>query len=185
MIYLKLFYEFLKIGMFTFGGAYGAIPLIRECVISNGWMSEGAFADMLALSESTPGPIMVNSATYIGSSQGGIIGSAVATLGVVLPSFIVIILISAVLKKYLKHPVVDSVLSGIKPCVIGVILATGGYMVFSNNFGGSGRIPLDLTALIITAALAALLIIYKAVKKKQFSPILLIVTAAVLGAVLY
>ena len=103
MILLSLFWEFLKIGLFTFGGAYGAIPLIRQCVLTQGWMTEETFANILAVSESTPGPIMVNSATYIGSSQAGILGAAVATLGVVLPSFVVILLISVLFAKLVKH----------------------------------------------------------------------------------
>lgn len=88
MIYLTLFLEFLKIGAFSFGGAYGAIPLIKETVISHGWLNEEMFANIIAVSESTPGPIMVNTATYIGNVQGGILGAALATLGVVLPSWV-------------------------------------------------------------------------------------------------
>ena len=85
MIYLELFMAFLEIGMFSFGGAYGAIPLIRDVVLAHGWLEDEALTYMIAISESTPGPIMVNMATYIGSSQGGILGAFLATLGVVLP----------------------------------------------------------------------------------------------------
>jgi chromate transporter len=106
MIYLDLFLGFLKVGCFAFGGAYGAIPLIRDVVMSYGWLNEEMLTYMIAVSESTPGPIMVNLATYIGSSQAGILGAVVATLAVVLPSFLIILLITALLKSVLKNKLV-------------------------------------------------------------------------------
>ena len=93
MIYLDLFLGFLRVGMFAFGGAYGAIPLIRDVVLSYGWMDDATLSYMIAVSESTPGPIMVNLATYIGSNQAGFLGAVLATLAVVLPSFLVILLV--------------------------------------------------------------------------------------------
>lgn len=97
-----LFLTFLKIGAFTFGGGYGMVSLVRETVISNGWLTESEFLNFIAVSESTPGPLAVNMATFIGSTQGGILGSFLATLGVVLPSFVIILLIAAVLKNLMK-----------------------------------------------------------------------------------
>ena len=94
MIYLKLFYEFFKIGLFTFGGGYAMIPLVRDTAINSGWLLADEFSSLIAVCESTPGPVAINMATYIGSLQGGILGSACATLGVVLPSFIIILLIA-------------------------------------------------------------------------------------------
>ena len=88
MMYLKLFWEFFKVSCFTFGGAYGAIPLIRDMVLGNGWITDERLSYMIAVSESTPGPIIINLATYVGNEQGGFSGSLIATLGVVLPSFI-------------------------------------------------------------------------------------------------
>ena len=96
MIYLELFLGFLEVGCFSFGGAYGAIPLIRDVVLSYGWLSEEMLTYMIAVSESTPGPIMVNLATYVGSSQAGLLGSLAATIAVVLPAFVIILLITAV-----------------------------------------------------------------------------------------
>ena len=125
MIYWSLFLGFLQIGCFSFGGAYGAIPLIRDLVLSRGWLEEDALAYMIAVSESTPGPIMVNLATYIGSSQAGFPGAVIATLAVVLPSFLIILLITAVLKTALKNKYLQAVLQGLKPCVIGIVLAAG------------------------------------------------------------
>ncbi len=179
MIYLKLLWEFFKIGLFTFGGGYGAIPLIRECVERNGWMDEEMLSNMLAISESTPGPIMVNTATYIGSMQGGILGAVCATFGVILPAFAVMILFSVLLKKVLEKPVAVSVLSGIKPCIAGIITATGIYMLISAT-----SFFTDINSLIITAILTAFYFIFLAVRKKPVSPILLICVSAVLGALL-
>ena len=93
MIYLKLFWDFFKVSCFTFGGAYGAIPLIRDMVLGNGWIAEDQLAYMIAVSESTPGPIMVNLATYIGNTQAGFWGSLIATIAVVLPAYLVILLV--------------------------------------------------------------------------------------------
>ena len=138
MMYLDLFLGFLRVGLFSFGGAYGAIPLIRDVVLSYGWLSDDMLTTMIAVSESTPGPIMVNMATYIGSSQAGIAGAALATLAVVLPAFVIILVIMMAMKTLLKHPVVQAVLRGMKPCVIGIVLATGLYMVIHNALPLSG-----------------------------------------------
>ena len=132
MIYLDLFLGFLKVGLFAFGGAYGAIPLIRDVVLSYGWLSDEALSYMIAVSESTPGPIMVNLATYVGSTEAGFLGALVATLAVVLPSFIIILLITALLKNAFKNKYVQAVLRGLKPSVIGIVLAMGVYMLVKN-----------------------------------------------------
>ena len=116
MIYLDLFLGFLKVGCFAFGGAYGAIPLVRDVVMSYDWLSDETLTYMIAVSESTPGPIMVNLATYVGSNQAGFWGAVVATLAVVLPSFFIILLVTALLKSALKNKYVQAVLSGLKPC---------------------------------------------------------------------
>ena len=101
-IYLLLFLTFLKIGAVSFGGGYGMISLVREEVLQHGWLTEEQFVNMIAVSESTPGPIAINMATFIGSMQAGIWGSVCATLGVVLPSFIIILLIASVINNFLK-----------------------------------------------------------------------------------
>ena len=185
MIYLALFWEFLKIGMFSFGGAYGSIPMIHETVISNGWLDENMFTNIIAVSESTPGPIMVNTATYIGNIQAGFLGAIVATLGVVLPSFLIILLIASLLKNALKNRYVQAALNGIKPCLAGVILATGTYMIFSIIVGSISSPVFDLTALIIFGILTVGIILWTKFQKKEISPIVLIVFSAVLGLILY
>ena len=145
MIYFDLFIGFLKVGLFAFGGAYGAIPLIRDVVLSYDWIEDEMLTYMIAVSESTPGPIMVNLATYVGSSQAGFRGALIATTAVVLPSFIIILLIMVLLKKLLKNPYVQAVLRGLKPCIIGIILATGIFMILQHSTGSPGAFSLDRT----------------------------------------
>ena len=185
MIYLDLFLGFLKVGCFSYGGGYGAIPLIRDVVLSYGWLDDKAITYMIAVSESTPGPIMVNLATYVGSSQAGFLGAVIATLAVVLPSFLIILLVTALLKTALKNKYVQAVLRGLKPCVIGIVLATGIYMVFGNCFGAISALKVNLRAVMVTAILAASKFGYQHCKKKKLSPILLIVIAAMVGVIVY
>ena len=181
MIYLKIFIAFLKVGMFSFGGAYGAIPLIRDVVLANGWLSDENLTYMIAVSESTPGPIMVNLATYVGNTQAGIFGAIVSTLGVVLPSFCVIMVITAVLKNFMKNKYFKALLSGLKPCVAGIILATGLYMVISNCFAIETEICVDIRAVLILVFLLLAMHIYKKVVKKKMTPIMMIVVSAMIG----
>ena len=185
MIYLDLFLGFLKVGCFAFGGAYGAIPLIRDVVLSYGWLDDEMLTYMIAVSESTPGPIMVNLATYIGSSQAGFFGAVLATLAVVLPSFVIILLVTALLKNALKHKYVQAALRGLRPCVVGIVLATGLYMVWGNCFGKGLNITLDISAALVTSLLVISMIGYKKMVKKKLSPILLIVIAAAFGCIIY
>ena len=184
MILLDLFLGFLKVGCFAFGGAYGAIPLIRDVVLSYGWLDDEMLTYMIAVSESTPGPIMVNLATYVGSSQARILGSLVATFAVVLPSFIIILLVTALLKAFLKNPYVQAVLRGLKPCMIGIILATGVYMIVRNGIViGDGA--LLLRPLILTLLLSAVYFGSRKIKKGGMSPILLICLSALAGIAAY
>lgn len=178
----ELLWGFLKVGSFAFGGAYGAIPLIRDVVLSYGWLSDEALTYMIAVSESTPGPIMVNLATYVGSRQAGMLGAAVATTAVILPSFLIVLLITILLKTALKNQYVQAVLRGVKPCVVGIVLATGVYMILKNCLPGWKA---DLRALVMTALLLAVRWGYKRLRRKKLSPIGLIVIAAVLGCVVY
>ncbi len=150
MIYLELIFAFLRVGCFSFGGAYGAIPLIRDVVLSYGWLDDETLTYMIAVSESTPGPIMVNLATYIGSSQAGFLGAVLATLAVISPAFIIILLIMAALKTLLKNKYVQAVLSGLTPCIIGIILATGVYLTISNCFSFANGISINVRTVIIT-----------------------------------
>ncbi len=185
MIYLDLFLGFLRVGLFAFGGAYGAIPLIRDVVLSYGWLSDEALTYMIAVSESTPGPIMVNLATYVGSSQAGFLGAVVATLAVVLPSFIIILLVMIALKNLLKNKYMQAILRGLKPCIIGIILATGIFMMLNNAIGLTENFAYDVRAISLTVVLAGIMFASKPLLKKKVSPIMLIVISAALGMVVY
>ncbi len=185
MILVDLFLGFLKVGLFSFGGAYGAIPLIRETVTGYGWMAEERLTDMIAVCESTPGPIMVNLATYVGSAQGGFIGAFVATTAVVLPAFVIILLAMAVLKRLLKSPYLRAVLRGLKPCIVGIILATGLSMLLKRCLGDLRAPGIDWKALVLTAVLAGAWYGAKKLRKKGLSPIQLIALSALAGILAY
>lgn len=184
MILLELFFGFLKVGCFAFGGAYGAIPLIRDVVLSYGWLDDEMLTYMIAVSESTPGPIMVNLATYVGSSQAGLAGSIIATLAVVLPSFLIILFVTALLKTALKNPCLQAVLRGLKPCMIGIILATGVYMILKNGFIIQEN-TLLIRPLILTLVLGAVYFGSRKIRKGGISPILLICLSAAAGIAAY
>ena len=185
MIYLELLLGFLRVGLFTFGGGYAAIPLIRDVVLHYGWIEDDMLTYMIAVSESTPGPIMVNMATYIGSSQAGVPGALIATAAVVLPAFVIILLISVLLKNVIKNRYVQAVMDGLKPCIIGVILATGVFMILQHTVGLPGGISADVTAIIMTAALAVVYFGSRKFMKNGISPIVLIGIAAVAGIIIY
>ena len=188
MIYLKLFLNFLMIGALSFGGGYGMVSLVRETVISNGWLTESEFLNFIAVSESTPGPLAVNMATFIGSTQGGILGSFLATLGVVLPSFIIILLIAAVLKNLMKYAGVNAFLSGVRPCVIAMILATAIGMAISTLLGFTdiySALAPDPKSILVFAILWLTHFGYKRIKKTAPSPIIMILFSAALGILLW
>ncbi len=185
MILLDLLTGFLKVGAFAFGGGYGAIPLIRDVVLSHGWIGEDMLTNMIAVSESTPGPIMVNLATYIGSSQAGFPGALIATAAVVLPAFVVLLLMMALLKRLMQNPYLQAVLRGIRPCITGIILATGLFMLLQQSLGSVLHPSVDQTALLMTAALAAVYFGSRRVMKKGLSPIALIALAALAGIAVY
>ena len=121
MIYWELFRVFFLIGAFTFGGGYAMIAMIQQQVVDRGWMTAEALIDFIAIAESTPGPIAVNMATFVGSQMGGVMGAACATLGVVLPSFIVILIVARCYAAFQKSKWVQGVMSGLKPAVVGLI----------------------------------------------------------------
>ena len=185
---LDIFLTFLEIGAVSFGGGYGMISLIREQVLAHGWLTEQQLLDMIAVSESTPGPIAINMATFIGSRQVGIVGSAAATLGVVLPSFIIILLIAMLLKAVMDKPGVQAALKGVRPCVTGLILSAGLLMLLSRLFGFShmgDAFSADLFGVLIFACVALVAFLYKKLRNKKISPILLILVAAALGMLIY
>ena len=182
MIYLSLFWNFLVIGALSFGGGYGMISLVRETVLGHGWLTEAEFLSFIAVSESTPGPLAVNMATFIGSSQGGFWGAVCATLGVVLPSFVIILLIASVLQDLMKYAGVDAFLGGVRPCVVAMILATAINMALSTLGGfADGRFAPDARSIAVFALLWALHGLYRRRKGKAPSPIAMILVSAGLG----
>ena len=185
MIFLKLFLTFFKIGLFTFGGGYAMLPLIQAEVIKNGWMEESAIIDFIAVSESTPGPFAINISTYIGSVMGGdsvldsIFGSFCATLGVVLPSFIIILIVARFYDKFRESRVVKGCMSGLKPAVVGLISAAFVSMAMTVFFplGFSLSIFKDISLYISLAILGIALVL----SFKKVHPIIIICMSAVLG----
>ena len=184
MIYLELFLSFLEVGCFAFGG-YGAIPLIRDIVLVRGWLSEEMVTTIIAVSESTPGPIMVNLATYVGSSQAGIPGAVIATAAVVLPSFLITVLIAAVLRSAIRNPYVKAVIGGLSPCMAGIIFATGIYLIMKGCLLDGRKFEPDPRAILLTILAAAIYFGSRKLLKKGISPIRLILLSALLGVIFY
>lgn len=180
-ILLTLFYEFFKIGIFTFGGGYAMIPLIRETVLKYNWVSESQFYDFIGVCESTPGPIAINMATFMGSSQFGFLGALVATLAVVLPSFIIILLIASLLKNLMKNKYVQRILEGIKPVIIALITAAGITMFLSIIGYQNKKIDINYISIIIFSIITLGYYFIKIKFNKKINAILLIVIGAALG----
>lgn len=182
MIFWQLFYEFFLIGLFTFGGGYAMIPLIKDAVLKHNWLSETAFYDFIGVCESTPGPVAVNMATYIGSTQAGLLGSIVATVAVVLPSFIIIVLITAILKNFIKNKYVQRALEGIKAIVLGLIIATGLVLLITClGYESLTSFHFDYISLIILGILVIIYFGFFLITKKKISTIKLILISIVIG----
>lgn len=187
MIFLQLFYTFFKIGLFGFGGGYAMISMIQgEVVIRHEWLSSTEFTDIIAISQMTPGPIGINSATYVGYSAVvnagyshviGILGSTVATVSVVLPSFILMVLISKFFLKYQKHPIIASVFKGLRPGVVGLLAAAALVLMNGENFGTyNWQI---LTSILLFAGT------FIASYRYKVNPILLIVICGFIGYITF
>ncbi len=184
----QLFITFLKIGAVSFGGGYGMISLIREECLSHGWLTEAELLNFIAVAESTPGPIAVNMATFVGAAQGGILGSLLATLGVVLPSFVIILLIASILTNLLKYAGVKTALNCIRPTIVGLILGTAITMfasVILHFQTLQSEVVFEWQSLAIFAVICAISFGYTKYKKKSFSPILLIAISGILGVVFF
>ena len=190
MIYLQLFLEFLKIGLFTFGGGYAMIPLIKETVFKYGWMNEDHFLDMIGLSEVTPGPIAINMATFIGNEQGGFLGAVLATIGVILPAFIIMLIISILLKKFMKNRFVQASLGGVKSVAIALIASSALILLSDLLFpislvNNQFSISFNLDYLKIFVLIIAGYFLLKLVLKKKPSPIITILMSMVIGLIYF
>lgn len=190
MLFLQLFYTFFKIGLFGFGGGYAMLSMIQgEVVTRHGWISAQEFTDIVAISQITPGPIGINSATFVGYSTlidagytpaMAVLGSATATFAVILPSFILMLIISRYFLKFQKHPVVMAVFSGLRPAVVGLLAAAALLLMNSENFSSPTD---DMRSFIISCLI--FLVVFIATRRFKISPILMIVLSGVAGLLLY
>ena len=188
MILLRLFWEFFKTGLFAVGGGMATLPFLYDMSATTGWFTEGQLADMIAVSESTPGPIGVNMATYVGFTTAGIPGSIIATVGLVTPSVIIILLIARVLSAFRQNKYVDAAFYGLRPCSVALIAAAGLMVVkiamFDFDlFHETGRL-LDLLNLKALILAAVLLFLTRGVKKlKKLHPAVFIAASALVGVI--
>ena len=182
MLYLQLFYTFFKIGLFGFGGGYAMLSMIQgEVVARHGWLTSQEFTDIVAISQMTPGPIGINSATYVGfTATGSVWGSIIATLAVVLPSFILMLAISKFFLKYQKHPVVEAVFSGLRPAVVGLLASAALVLMNAENFSSPKE---DMYSFIISCLI--FLVAFIGTRKYKINPILMIVACGIAGLILY
>ncbi|MCR4923183.1 MAG: chromate transporter [Lachnospiraceae bacterium] len=185
MIYLELLWGFIKVGMFSFGGAYAAIPLIREVVLSYGWLDDNALSYMIAISESTPGPLMINVATYVGSVVAGLPGAIISTIAVIIPPFLVILIITVLLKNLLENKYVKGALEGLKPCISAIILETGFMMIIKSCFDMSSSFSANIKDIAVILLLFIIFYGTRFALKKKLSPISFIIISAFLGLLIF
>lgn len=172
MILWQLFFTFIKIGAFSFGGGYAMVPLIeREIIARFHWLTMPEFVDVIAIAEATPGPIAVNSATFVGYTRAGVFGSAVATVGVILPSFMIVVALSWLFLRFEKTRAVQAFFAGVRPAVVALVIMAG-VAVYKSAIIDVG------TALICVGCLAAL-------RFTKIDPICLLAISAIVGAMLY
>lgn len=188
MIYFDLFWTFFKIGLFTIGGGQAMIPMIMTNVVEKGWLEQTALIDFIAISESTPGPFAVNIATYTGIETAGIFGAICATLGVVLPSVIIIVIVAKLLSSFMKKKAVGEVFTGVRSTVTGLLLSVFLTLVLTMLFGitdikNVGTVSVDYIGIILFAVIFPISFIK--IKGKKMKPILLVVLSAALGVLCY
>ena len=191
MIFLELFLTCFKVGLFTIGGGAAIIPILQQEVVAKGWISMEEVLTYIAISESTPGPIAINMATFVGSSQGGFLGALCATLGMVMPSFIIILVIAKFFSKFSENKYIKTVLTSIRPFVVGMILSAGLYLVISAVGVASPEAVknIDFTSIsgllgiALTALLALMMFVYKKIFKKPVPVITFIAISAVVGII--
>lgn len=185
MIYLELFWSFVQIGLFSFGGGYAALPLIQAQVIDqHGWLTMVEFTDILTISQMTPGPIAINASTFVGMQVGGILGAVVATLGCVLPSCIIVLVLAFLYYKYRNLTFIQGALSGLRPAVVSLIASAGLGITCLALWGGDtlwsfALAKVDWVAVGIFAVALFLL------RKFKFNPIYVMLGAGVVGLCIY
>ncbi len=186
-IYLVLFFEFFKIGLFTIGGGYAMIPLIEQATISKGWITIEELMNMIAISESTPGPFALNMATFVGFSQAGAVGAICSTLGVVMPSFLIILFIARLVSKInTESRTVKGIMSGISPVVVGLVLVAFVNMLLKNLFGYVDlNTPLSAEKIDVVGIIIAVVIILLMGLRKKTSVITVVVLSGLMGMLGY
>lgn len=180
MIYLELFLGFLQVGMFSIGGGYAAIPLIREQALSHGWLSLAEFTDLVTIAEMTPGPIAVNAATFVGIRTAGIPGALLATLSCILPSLIIVTLLAMLYQKFRKTDAMQVLLSGVRPAVVALIGSAALSILLQVLFGSESIILSDFRIVNGVLFAAALFLI----RVKKMSPILVMLMCGAISLVL-
>lgn len=179
MIYLELFLTFFLIGAFTFGGGYAMLPLIQEQVVAHGWMEASQITDFIAVSESTPGPFAINISTYVGMEMGGLLGAACATFGVVLPSFIVILIVARCYAAFKNSRIVSGCMTGLRPVVVGLIGSAVLTMAADAFFPAGASLASVMTMAFIVSAMIFAVMLVLAFRK--VSPVVIILLSAALG----
>lgn len=189
MIYLQLFFIILKVGAVAFGGGYAMLALIGDSVLKYGWMTEQEFLDFVGVETIIPGPIAVNMATYVGYEQGGFLGALLATIGVVLPSFIITLIVVALIKNLLKYAPIKTFIASMRPALGGLILSVALTMALTVFFGidtiENINFTFDWRTLVVLAVVVLVPFVWKRIKKKEFSSILLVVISGVMGMILF
>lgn len=188
MIYLQLFWTFFKIGLFTIGGGHAMIPMIMTDVVEKGWLDEGTLIDFIAISESTPGPFAANIATYAGIETAGVLGAISATVGVILPSLIIIVIVAKLLSAFMKKPAVGEVFSGVRSTVTGLLLSVFVTLFLSMLLGIADvknvqSVEPDYLGMAIFAIITPISLVK--VKKKSLPPIAIVLLSAALGLLVY
>ncbi|MCH5189798.1 MAG: chromate transporter [Oscillospiraceae bacterium] len=181
MIYLKLFLTFFKIGLFTFGGGYAMLPLIQAEVLKNEWMTNTEIMNFVAISESTPGPFAINMATFVGTETGGVFGAVCSTLGVVMPSFIVILIVASVYEKFKKNKVVAGCMTGLRPAAIGLIASAALSLAITALF--EDGISVSVFKSVEFYVSAAVCIVMTVLALKKVHPIKIITASAAVGII--
>ena len=181
MDYLFIYLNFCKIGLFTIGGGMASLPLLQDFVLKNHWMTIDQFANMIAISQATPGPLGINMATYIGYSQLGIPGSLVATLGIMTPSWVIIMIIARGLEKFKENRWVALFFTGIRPVVIGVILAAAYSLAILSffNFEATGWAVVDIKAVLLFGVL------YFMNRRFKLDPFFYLLLAGIIGILFF
>lgn len=184
MIYLKLYLEFFKIGLFTIGGGLATLPFLQELIDKYGWITSEELLDMIAISESTPGPIGVNMATFVGYKTTGVWGGVIATFGIVTPSLIIIIIIAHYFAKFNEEPIVESSFYGIRPAVAGIIGAAGFEVAKISIFNFNKYIESkNILDIIDYKAMILFIFMMFAINKYKKHPIIYIIAAGFIGVI--